>query len=284
MDDPSQTDRQPPIDTRPLFAPLDQALIQLLRSLTAAEWQYRTIAPLWSVKDIAVHLLDGNLRTLSIQRDRHFGERPPEDPGYRSMVDWLNRLNADWVQAFRRVSPEVLMMLHEATGEQVSAYYSTLSPWDEAIFPVAWAGEPVSCNWMHVAREYTEKWLHQQQIRDATGRPGILTPQFFIPFMDTFLRGLPHRYSQQQLPDGTVLSVSVCGETEAERFLCLRDQVWSVTETAPHSPHAALVIPCDVFWKLFSKGMSPGKALPLITITGKESVALPALELIAVMA
>lgn len=274
----------PPIDTRALFAPLDHQLMQLLRSLKPAEWQARTIAPLWSVKDIAAHLLDGNLRALSIQQDRYFGEQPPEDQGYRSIVDWLNRLNADWVQAFRRVSPEALIMLHEATGAQVSHYYSTLSPWDEAIFPVAWAGEVVSYNWMHVAREYTEKWLHQQQIREATGRPGILTPQFFTPFIDTFLRGLPHRYSRLHLPEGTVLSVVVSGETGAERFLCLRNRAWSVTETAPHSPQARLDIPCDVFWKLFSKGMSPEKALPLIRITGEEAIARPALELIAVMA
>lgn len=26
--------------------------------------------------------------------------------------------------------------------------------------------------WLDAAREYTEFWVHQQQIRDATGRPG----------------------------------------------------------------------------------------------------------------
>jgi len=36
---------------------------------------------------------------------------------------------------------------------------------------VDWAEEMESKNWMAIAREYTEKWLHQQQIRDAIQQP-----------------------------------------------------------------------------------------------------------------
>ena len=33
------------------------------------------------------------------------------------------------------------------------------------------AGEAVSANWFDVAREFTERWHHQQQIRLAIGGP-----------------------------------------------------------------------------------------------------------------
>ena len=49
-----------PIDTLPLFSLLDKKLIELLRSLTAEEWNAPTVAKLWKVKDVASHLLDGN--------------------------------------------------------------------------------------------------------------------------------------------------------------------------------------------------------------------------------
>jgi hypothetical protein len=35
---------------------------------------------------------------------------------------------------------------------------------------VAWAGEAESKNWFHVARDYSEKWHHQQQIREAVSQ------------------------------------------------------------------------------------------------------------------
>ena len=48
----------------------------------------------WMVKDLAFHLLDGNLRTLSMLRDDYAGEAP-SDVSYAGIVANLNRLNAD---------------------------------------------------------------------------------------------------------------------------------------------------------------------------------------------
>ena len=70
-------------------------LIQLLSSLTEEQWQLSTIARLWKVKDIAAHLLDGNVRTLSISRDGYFGEKPVNIESYKDLVDYLNKLKRD---------------------------------------------------------------------------------------------------------------------------------------------------------------------------------------------
>ena len=48
-----------------LFPKLDEKLLELLRGLNDEEWHMPTIAKRWRVKDIAAHLLDGNIRTLS---------------------------------------------------------------------------------------------------------------------------------------------------------------------------------------------------------------------------
>jgi hypothetical protein len=61
------------------------------------------------------------------------------------------------------------------------------------VFSVAWAGEAESKNWFHVARDYSEKWHHQQQIREAVGQTAeLLTPALYRPLLDTLLRDLPH--------------------------------------------------------------------------------------------
>ncbi len=54
-----------PVKTVHLIPVLDSLLISLLKSLSDKEWGNPTIAKLWTVKDIASHLLDGNLRAFS---------------------------------------------------------------------------------------------------------------------------------------------------------------------------------------------------------------------------
>jgi len=54
-----------PIQTLHLFLPLDQKLIELQKSLSHDEWNKQTVATKWTVKDVAAHLLDRNMRTLS---------------------------------------------------------------------------------------------------------------------------------------------------------------------------------------------------------------------------
>src|SRR6476620_8619060 len=172
---------------------LDEQLIMLLQSLSAEEWQAQTVAELWTVKDVAAHLLDGNIRILSMLRDGYFGERPNAS-SYKELVQFLNGLNADWVKAMKRVSPQMLMLLHQVTGPMFCQYYASLNPADISPFAVSWLGEKESTNHTHIAREYTEKWLHQQQIRDAVGKPGLMTKGFFYPFISTFMLGLPYTY------------------------------------------------------------------------------------------
>src|SRR5579864_4124186 len=107
--------------TQHLFQSLDTKLIELLRSLSDEDWNKPTIAPLWTVKDIAAHLLDTNVRALS----SGYSHRPTpnvEIKSYQDLVDYLNKLNADWVMACKRLSPQVLTELLEITGKKYSSH------------------------------------------------------------------------------------------------------------------------------------------------------------------
>lgn len=48
---------------------------------------------------------------------------------------------------------------------------------------MSWAGEEQSANWFDTAREFTERWHHQQQIRLAVGQPGIMSREFYYPVL-----------------------------------------------------------------------------------------------------
>lgn len=272
------------IETTHLFPILDQKLIELLQSLDTEDWSKPTVAKLWTVKDVAAHLLDGNLRTLSLLRDKHRLTPGTEIHSYQDLVDYLNRLNAEWVTASKRLSIEVITKLLEITGKEYSAYLATLDPNAEAIFSVAWAGEKVSRNWFHIAREFTEKWHHQQQIRDATGKHGIMTRQLFYPVMDTFMCGLPYSYRNTYADTGSIVQVTIESEIGGDWFLTRIENGWKLSKEYQANITSSISIEPDIAWKLFTKAVTPEKASNFITITGDRAMAMPALELVAVMA
>ncbi len=123
----SNASKAPPIDVRPLFSILDNKLITLLQSLKDEDWNKPTIAKKWTVKDIAAHLLDGNFRTLSLVRDGHKIQPAPVINSYQDLLNYLNGLNADWVTAAKRFSPQLLVELLETSGKSFTDYLSSLN-------------------------------------------------------------------------------------------------------------------------------------------------------------
>ena len=277
-----QTQKTIPIDTIPLFPLLERKLVELLKSLTPEEWQAQTIAKLWKVKDVAAHLLDGNIRTLSMLRDNYYGEKANIN-SYQDLVNFLNNLNADWVKSMKRVSPSMLILLHEITSPLYYDYYKSLDPFGKSGFAVNWAGEDESKNWMHIAREYTEKWLHQQQIRDAVNKPGILTKEFFYPFIDIFMMALPYTYRDVAAENGTIIKLTVSSEVGGSWFL-IRDSRWKLEKNISLSPTSEVIIDPDTSWKLFSKSWRPEHVRDKVTITGNEKLGEVALKMVSVMA
>jgi len=273
-----------PIEVNHLLPVLHDKLIALLQSLSDAEWNRPTIAKLWTVKDIAAHLLDTNLRSISMIRDGFFGEIPTGIDSNKDLIDFLNRLNADWVRAMKRVSPTSLIELLAQSGNEFNKALASLAPYDTAMFSVAWAGEEQSLNWFHVAREYTEKWIHQQQIRHAVNKPGILTKELFHPFIDTFMYGMPYTYRNVSAADGTCVKISIIGDAGDDWFLVKQAAGWALSKQIKDRCDVAVFLDAETAWKLFSKGMSPAEALPFVSFKGDQDLGKVALSMISVMA
>lgn len=268
-----------PIETLHLFPLLDEKLIDLLRSLSPQDWNKPTLATQWTVKDIAAHLLDGNLRTISMIGHNHYGEKPNAINSYQDLVTFLNQLNDDWVKAMQRVSPVMITDLLEITGAEYYETLASLDPFDKAPFAVAWAGEEESQNWFHIAREYTEKWHHQKQIREAVRRPGIMEPEFYSPLIRTFMYALPHTYRNIEATAGSSVKVTI------------GDHVWTLVRGQSEwafgqsdTTDAAIDISPDVAWKLFTRGITKDDAVHTIRFEGNETLGRPILDMVAVMA
>jgi len=273
-----------PIFVVDLFPKLDAKLIELLRSLSAADWERQTVAPLWRVKDVAAHLLDTNLRRLSIVRDGFFGEAPENAGAWDGLVAFLNRLNADWVKAAKRISPLVLIDLLEHTGRQVNQFYRGLDPFAEAMLPVAWAGEQRSLNWFEMAREYTERWHHQQQIRLAVGKPGIMDRELYFPVLDTFMRALPFRYREVEANAGVLIRFHITGEAGGTWFLVRTSGKWELTNEPVGKSASEVEFSQEIAWRIFTKGIAKSEALGQLEVTGNRELGLHVVNVIAVMA
>jgi uncharacterized protein (TIGR03083 family) len=204
----------PPIDARPLFPEERAALLELLVGLTPDEWQAPTVCPGWSVHDLALHLLFVDLGVLSRQRDHYFG-RPQDAPA--APLDWdqivvlVNENNDAWLRGARRISPPLLIDFLRLTGDQLTRFYATLDL-DALGGAVNWAGPDPAPVWLDVAREYTERWVHQQQIRDAVGKPGLTARRFYFPVLDAFARAIPHTLRDVTASPGARVALVVTGE------------------------------------------------------------------------
>ena len=273
-----------PVDLAPLFPGLHGELMTLLRGLVPADWSKPTACALWSVKDIVAHLLDSCLRRLSFGRDGL--EAVPHQPiaTYTDLVAYLNQLNADWITATRRLSPGILMDLMDLAGPQLNRYVSSLDPKQTARFPVAWAGEERSPNWFDIGREYTERWLHQQQIREAVGAPGLIGREWLHPALDIFVRALPHSYRQVEAEPGASVAVEIRGEAGGIWTLARGAAEWTLLAGSDPQARARVSLDQQTAWKLFSKGLSPELAGRRVVIEGDLGLGRPVLGTLAVMA
>ena len=274
--------RPAPIHVVDRFPALRVRLLELLAGLSAEDWGRSTAAPLWQVKDIVAHLLGGDIGILSRGRDAFRLPGPPIDR-FDDLVAFINALNDEWVRAARRMSPRVLREMLAFTGRQVEAYFASLDPFAMG-GPVSWAGPEPAPVWLDTAREFTERWHHQQQIRDATGSPPLYDPYFLAPVLDTFVRALPHAFRGALAPQGTAVKLEISGDAGGSWFLERHQETWELRMEVDAPPAAEVTISQDTAWRLFTKGIDRGRARSLATVRGDSNLVSPLFATVAVIA
>jgi uncharacterized protein (TIGR03083 family) len=267
-----------------LIEELDRLLLECLRVLSFEEWHTPTSVPGWRIRDIAAHLLDGNIRAISMIRDGYFGVSAPVNPNFRELVSFLNELNGTWVEAARRISPPMIISLLEHTGRQYIQMLKKLPPEAPSLFSVAWAGEDVSTNAFHIAREYTEKWHHQQQIRSAAGDENtLMTRQFFHPYLVTSLFAIPYQYRPIPAEEKTLIQINITGEGGGTWYLIRESDSWQLNDGINSKANATIDIADSIIWRIFTKGISADEAKKLSTFDGDPVFIEPFFSTLAVM-
>lgn len=191
-----------PVDLRPLLRTVRARLDDLVASLDGDEWRRATVCPGWDVADLVAHLVGDDLGRLSRTHD---GARGPERRPGEDLPRFLDRINDEWVVACRRLSPAVLASLLGAGAVEVTAMWDAMAL-DDVTDGVSWAGLADGPMWMDLARDTTEYWIHEQQLREAVGRLHHDPTEASI-VVDALARGLPHALRGVPAPDGAVVVV-----------------------------------------------------------------------------
>jgi uncharacterized protein (TIGR03083 family) len=287
-------ERPGPVETLDLYPEERAILLRLLNGLHPADWDRPTICPGWTIRDVALHLLADDLGVLSRQRDGYLPATSVPGPG-ESIGIFLARINDAWVQAARRLSGRVIADLLGLSGRQTFAYFSSLDLLTLG-GPVSWAGPQPAPRWLDVAREYTERWTHQQQIREAVGEPLLDDARWIGPVLATFARALPRTFSAMDAPAGTAVTLTLDGagggawtvvRSHHDADGASGEHVWELfagRPEAPDAPTAEARMSTDTAWRLFTKGLTPDQAGERTTLSGDASLAERVLRTVAIIA
>lgn len=276
----------PPVDVVEIVPDERRGFLELLESLSLADWVRPTVCAGWSVQDVAAHLLGDDVGLLSRWRDGYgtptFGEGL-DIATWGGLLAAIDRQNDRWVTAARRMSPEVIVALLRWSGEETAAFFRAVDP--HALGrPVDWAGPAAAPLWMHVAREYTERWVHQQQIRDAVGAPGLFAPRLFAPVLETFARALPHTLREHVPEEGTTVRLVVTGDAGGAWTARHLDGQWASIDDAASPAGATVTLDQDLAWRLFTKGVRPDDVRGDVAIAGDPVLADAVLGMVTILA
>jgi uncharacterized protein (TIGR03083 family) len=265
----------PPADTRPMFTAERADLLALLEGLPGEAWAVETPAVGWTVKDVALHLLEGDLGRLSRNRDGDATGLIPVDVDAATFVSALAAKNQRWIDAARQLSPRVVRELLAYSTRQVSEW--TVHADLRAPTHVSWASQEPVPAWLDLARELTETWVHHQQIRAATGNE--VNSERLPTVLRTFVWALPHQY-RAAAPPGTRLQVDL--DSGGVWHLVATDgRHWTLEPGQATDPAATVAFTADAAWRSFT-----GAAIPAggVHTSGPDELTDPLLRVRGIIA
>ncbi len=237
------------VDVRSLLSSERSDLLEFLRSLNPDQWLCSTQVPGWRVKDIALHLLDDDLGWLSRGRDGDTSGLLVPSEDYRAFVAQLDRKNQRWVDGTYGLSQQVVCDLLAWSGAAVDTYHADIDLGTAA--RVIWASVSAVPAWFDLARDFTERWVHHQQIRDALACPGTHAEKYIAAVLRTFVWAFPKQYEA----DATVgTQVAIDLDQGGRWVLTRRVDGWELDESQAPAAAAAVTMPGDTAWRMLTGG------------------------------
>jgi len=137
---------------------------------------------------------------------------------------------------------------------------------------------------MHLAREYTEHWMHHQHIFETVGIESLKSRRLMLPLLTTFAHSLQRAYHDVPAPQDTLVLLRFTGEAASEFHLIREADRWRLVASSDRSPAATITMTDDTAWRLFTKGISLEAARSQSMIEGDQELGQHVFNAVAILA
>ena len=250
------------------------SLGDLLAELDDAQWRLPSPLPGWSVQDNVAHIV-GTEAMLS-------GEAGPDveidrDVNIHVRND-IGSFNEQWVESMRSVPPnEVLSRFRELTGARLAALEQMSDDeWNVESFTPA--GMDTYGRFMQI--RVFDCWLHEQDIRDAVGRPGHetgLAVDVVVDEMATALGFVVGKKAGAAAGQSVTFALTDGGAVVRELHVDVAERA-SVVPALAGPPTVTLTMPVGVMTRRCAGRVGPDELLDQVVIDGDLALASKILE------
>ncbi|MDE3086796.1 MAG: maleylpyruvate isomerase family mycothiol-dependent enzyme [Acidobacteriota bacterium] len=241
-----------------------EAICGLGGQLTDEEWDLPSECPGWTVRDVLSHMV-GTERSL-------LGDpQPPAAPEAPHVRNPVGTMNEAWVAERRgRPGSEVLAEFEAVTRRRIEELAGFGRERFEQVGPSPVGQVPYR---EFMAVRVMDCWVHEQDMRVATGRPGHSEG----PVADLALGRIASAMGfvvgkKAAAPEGTTVRFSLSGPSARELGVAVRDGRGRAEELS--EPTLTLEMDTEVFWRLGCGRVSGEAALDagLVGMGGDEDL------------
>jgi uncharacterized protein (TIGR03083 family) len=250
------------------------SLGELLGELSDDEWRRPSPLPGWSVQDNVAHIVGTEAMLAgepgpSIEIDREANAHVRNDIG---------AFNEQWVESLRAVpSNEVLSRFRELTGARLAALEAmSEEEWNAESFTPA--GKDTYGRFMQI--RVFDCWLHEQDIRDAIGRPGHetgLAVEVVLDEMATALGFVVGKKAGAEPGESVTFALTDGGAVVRELNVEVGERAAVVPALAGHAT-VVLTMPIGVMTRRCAGRVGPDELLDQVAIDGDLALAAKILE------
>ncbi|MHB8329360.1 MAG: maleylpyruvate isomerase family mycothiol-dependent enzyme [Acidimicrobiales bacterium] len=218
-----------------------EAVVTLGAALGPDEWALPSECPGWTVRDIVSHMV-GTERSL-------LGETPPPSPPPLPHVrNDMGASNEAWVAARRSMpGPEVLAEFRDVTAQRLDQLRSWPAERFDEVGPSP-VGQVPYREFMHV--RVMDCWVHEQDIRVATGRPGHNDGPIAAIAIDRIASAMPFVAARKaSAPEGASIRFELVAPASRVFDVVVRGGRGSM-ESINSAPDVVIRMDVEVFWRL----------------------------------
>ena len=249
------------VDRDQAVAALDEAFdafVALAEGLAPDDWDRSTACPGWSVKDTVSHVI--GIESMLLGRPTPAVTLPDDLPHVRND---FGRVNEQWVESYRGRPPaEVVADLRDVVARRRTAVAGMdQAAFDEDSFTPA--GPDTYGRFMRV--RVMDVWFHDQDIREAIGRPGHLEGLAPAAALDEVAMAIGYVVGKKAAaPPGSSVRFELTGPMARRIDVDVGERA-RVVDRLTGEPTTTLTVPGDRFTRLVGgRGADPG----VVAITG----------------